>query len=84
MLAEADESLWRRESVATTLDGAPPFILLVEQFCDRAARVRIKGDRPLTALADDDDGVALRVHAWRQLSRWRDAPLLEQTIQLRQ
>ena len=63
VLAEADERLWRRESVAATLEGVPPFLLLVEQFYDMTARVRVKGDRPLAALSDEDDGVALHVHA---------------------
>ncbi len=63
VLADADKRLWRRESVAATLDGAPPFLLVVDQFNDRAVRVRVKGDRPLVALTDDDDGVALNVHA---------------------
>ena len=63
VLAEADERLWRRESVGTTLHGAPPFLLLVEQFYDRAARVRVKGDADLAPLTDEDDGVALHVHA---------------------
>ena len=63
VLAEADGRLWRRESVAATLDGAPPFLLLVEQFYDRTARVRVNGDAELVPLTDDDDGVALHVHA---------------------
>ncbi len=63
VLADADERLWRRESVAATLDGAPPFLLLVDQFNDRAVRVRVKGDVPLVPLADEDDGTALHVHA---------------------
>ena len=63
VLAEADERLWRRESVTATLDGAPPFLLLVEQFYDRTARVRVKGNAELVPLTDGDDGVTLHVHA---------------------
>lgn len=63
MLASADERLWRRESVEAALDGAPPFLLLVDQFHDRTARVWIKGDASLVPLTDADDGATLGVHA---------------------
>ena len=49
------------ESISATLDGTPPFLLLVEQLDERKVRVQVAGDAPLVPLADPDNGVALEL-----------------------
>ncbi len=63
--AEADETAQDVESVTTTLDGTPPFLLIVEQFMEDAADVVIEADAALTPVADPDDGAFLDVPASR-------------------
>ncbi len=60
-LAEADEKSSGTESITATLDGAPPFFLLVEQFSEDPEQVTVEGDAPLTPLNDPDDGIVLAV-----------------------
>ena len=60
-LAEADEKSSGTESITATLDGAPPFFLLVEQYSEDPAQVTVEGDAPLTPLNDADDGIVLAV-----------------------
>lgn len=62
-LAEADENESGRESIVATLDGAAPFLLLIEQYSEAPARVGVEGDVLLTPLSDPDDGVILEVPA---------------------
>ena len=64
-LAEADENESGRESIMATLDGAEPFLLLIEQYSEARARVGVEGDVSLTPLSDPDDGVILEVPARR-------------------
>jgi len=47
------------ESISAVLEGAAPFLLLVEQFDDRRASVQVEGTAPLVPLTDPDDGVTL-------------------------
>ena len=47
------------ESISAVLDGPAPFFLLVEQFDDRSAPVKVEGTAPLVPLTDPDDGVVL-------------------------
>ena len=49
------------ESISADLDGVPPFLLLVEQFDDSDAPVRVEGDVPLVPLNDPDDGATLEL-----------------------
>ena len=58
-LAEADENEFGTESITVSLDGVPPFFLLVEQWSEHTAHVTVEGDAPLTALQDPDDGIIL-------------------------
>ena len=58
-LAEADENEFGTESITVTLDGVPPFFLLVEQFSEDTAHVTVEGDASLTPLNDADDGIIL-------------------------
>ena len=64
-LAETDDNESGTESITATLDGAAPFLLLVEQFSDEKARVGIEGEVALTPLSDPDDAVTLEVPARR-------------------
>ena len=65
IIAEVDETEQDVESVAATLDGTPPFLLIVEQFMEDAADVVIEADAALTPIADPDDGAFLDVPASR-------------------
>ena len=65
VIAEADETEQDVESVAATLDGTPPFLLIVEQFMEDAADVVIEANVALTPVADPDDGAFLQVPASR-------------------
>ena len=62
VFAETDRGT---ESVTTTLDGTPPFLLIVEQFMEDAADMVIEADVALTPIADPDDGAFLQVPASR-------------------
>ena len=62
-IAEADETDRDTESVTATLAGTPPFLLIVEQFMDDAARVVVDADVELTRIIDPDDGAFLQVPA---------------------
>lgn len=64
-ITEADETEQDVKSVAATLDGTPPFLLIVEQFMEDAADVVIEADVALTPIADPDDGAFLQVPARR-------------------
>ena len=61
-LAEVDErGAAGTETISAVVDGFPPFLLLVSQFDDRLARVRIEGDARLVPVNDPDDGVTLEL-----------------------
>ena len=68
IIAEADETDQDAESVAATLDGTPPFLVIVEQFMEQAADVVIEADIGLMPIDDPDDGAFLQVPA-----RWAAA-----------
>ena len=63
IVAEADEFEEDAESVAATLDGTPPFLLIVEQFTEDAAGVVIEADVGLMPIDDPDDGTFLQAPA---------------------
>ena len=63
IVAEADETEEDAESVTVTLDGTPPFLLIVEQFMEDAADVVIEADVDLGPIDDPDDGALLQVPA---------------------
>ena len=61
-IAEVDErGAGGTETISIVVDGLPPFLLLVSQFDDRQARVRIEGDARLVPVNDPDDGVTLEL-----------------------
>ena len=63
IIAEADETEEDAESVTVTLDGTPPFLVIVEQFMEDAADVVIEADVRLMPIDDPDDGALLQVPA---------------------
>ena len=65
VVAEADETEEDAESITATLDGTPPFLLIVEQFMEDAADVVIEADIELMSIDDPDDGAFLQVPARR-------------------
>ena len=64
-IAEADATEQDAESVTATVDGTPPFLLLVEQFMEEATAVVIEADVKLMPIDDPDDGAVLQVPARR-------------------
>jgi len=64
-IADADATGEDAESVTATLDGTPPFLLIVEQFLEDTADVVIEADVGLIPVDDPDDGAFLQVPARR-------------------
>ena len=64
-IAEADQTEEDAESVAATLGGTPPFLVIVEQLMEEAADVVIEADVGLMPIDDPDDGSFLQVPARR-------------------
>ena len=61
-IAEVDEhGPAGTEIISGDLNGVSPFLLLVEQFDDRKAAVRLEGDAALVPLTDPDDDVTLEL-----------------------